>query len=181
MCEHPLTSLDIGCGNSSEHMRKGTIGLDLERGLCDIQGDASHLPFKNASFERVIASHVLEHLENFGLALDEIKRVLKVEGTLEIEVPNSSSFSVFKDYVFSRKARLGNTGGDRTHVCSFGEAEIQNIMRMKGLYILSISYKICSRYRKKYLESNIIKRLFYRVLFKIFPAFQNALIIVCRK
>lgn len=53
-------------------------GVDLER-------DA--LPLPDASFDVVIASHVLEHLENAPMALAEWLRVLRPGGHLLIGVP----------------------------------------------------------------------------------------------
>jgi len=44
-------------------------------------------PWPNAFFDRVIAIHVLEHLRNLPLALEEILRVLKPEGVLDVVLP----------------------------------------------------------------------------------------------
>ena len=50
-------------------------------------GDALHLPFPDDSFDRIIASEVLEHVTDDQVALDEIFRVLKPGGTLAATVP----------------------------------------------------------------------------------------------
>ena len=42
---------------------------------------------EDASFDRVIAIHVLEHLRNLPAALDEVRRVLKPGGIFEIVIP----------------------------------------------------------------------------------------------
>jgi SAM-dependent methyltransferase len=53
-----------------------------------VQGDAHHLPFPDASFDRVIASEVLEHLDDDGAALGELTRVLRPGGTIAVTVPS---------------------------------------------------------------------------------------------
>ena len=51
-------------------------------------GDALRLPFGDATFDRVIASEVLEHVTDDQQALDEVFRVLKPGGTLAATVPS---------------------------------------------------------------------------------------------
>lgn len=48
---------------------------------------ANILPYEDNTFDRVIATHILEHLTNPHEALKEWKRVLKVGGTLSILIP----------------------------------------------------------------------------------------------
>ena len=50
-------------------------------------GDALRLPFPDDTFDRVIASEVLEHVSDDQIALEEIFRVLKPGGTLAATVP----------------------------------------------------------------------------------------------
>jgi len=52
-----------------------------------IRGDATALPIKDASFERVVCSEVLEHLHDDGLGMKELVRVLKANGVLAVSVP----------------------------------------------------------------------------------------------
>jgi SAM-dependent methyltransferase len=51
-------------------------------------GDALRLPFPDATFDRIIASEVLEHVTDDQVALDEIFRVLKPGGTVAATVPS---------------------------------------------------------------------------------------------
>jgi SAM-dependent methyltransferase len=53
------------------------------------QTDATRLPFADNSFDKIICSEVLEHIENYSGVLLEIKRVLKPKGTLAISVPRA--------------------------------------------------------------------------------------------
>jgi ubiquinone/menaquinone biosynthesis C-methylase UbiE len=46
-----------------------------------IQVDAQAIPFRDASFDAVIANHMLYHVPDIPRALDEVRRVLKPSGT----------------------------------------------------------------------------------------------------
>jgi len=76
-----MITLDIGCGNNKTN---GTIGLDRVRTdgvdiLCDIE---QSLPLKSGTIDKIIASHVLEHMGDVIKTLEEIHRVLKMGGSL---------------------------------------------------------------------------------------------------
>lgn len=58
---------------------------DEEAGV--VQGNALRLPFADASFDRVIASEVLEHIEEDETAMTELARVLRPGGTMAVTVP----------------------------------------------------------------------------------------------
>jgi SAM-dependent methyltransferase len=63
----------------------GEVGTDAEAGM--VQGDARILPFADGSFDRVIASEVLEHIPEDRRAMAELARVLKPGGTMAVTVP----------------------------------------------------------------------------------------------
>jgi SAM-dependent methyltransferase len=52
-----------------------------------IRGDSYRLPFPDGCFDCVVASEILEHLQDDHLALDEIDRVLRGDGVLAVSVP----------------------------------------------------------------------------------------------
>jgi SAM-dependent methyltransferase len=73
---------------------RGTLGAMLEAGELDekasaaaVQGDALSLPFAGASFDRVIASEVLEHIVDDRSTMAELARVLRPGGVLAVTVP----------------------------------------------------------------------------------------------
>lgn len=98
-----MTVLDIGCGNggiSSHFVKKGNTvhGVDVEdkrRG----QGlgfefhlvNSEALPFEAGTFDLVLSHHVIEHVPDQALHLQEIKRVLKPKGICYLATPNRSS------------------------------------------------------------------------------------------
>jgi SAM-dependent methyltransferase len=52
-----------------------------------VQGDGTLLPFADGAFDRIIASEVLEHIDDDRAALDELARVLRPGGTIAVTVP----------------------------------------------------------------------------------------------
>jgi SAM-dependent methyltransferase len=51
------------------------------------RGDACALPFPDASFDLVLATDIIEHVDDDVLALGEIRRVLKPGGRVLVTVP----------------------------------------------------------------------------------------------
>jgi SAM-dependent methyltransferase len=107
--------LDLGCGfgrHAFEAARRGasvvaldagadevaqvraTFGAMIEVGELDsrhpataVQGDALALPFADGTFDRVIASEVLEHIPDDVAAMRELSRVLRPGGAMAVTVP----------------------------------------------------------------------------------------------
>ena len=52
-----------------------------------LRGDATRLPFADGTFDRVITSEVLEHIQGDVAAIAELHRVLKPGGTFAATVP----------------------------------------------------------------------------------------------
>jgi SAM-dependent methyltransferase len=63
------------------------LGQDFTEISC-LLGNAEHLPFRDASFQLVVASHVIEHLYDPVSGLAECRRVLAKHGLLSVGVPN---------------------------------------------------------------------------------------------
>jgi SAM-dependent methyltransferase len=61
--------------------------LDLDASAAVLRGDALNLPFGANSFDRVIASEVLEHISADTAAMAELARVLRPGGTMAVTVP----------------------------------------------------------------------------------------------
>jgi len=110
--------LDLGCGfgrHAYEAARRGakvvaldagadevrqvraTFGAMFDAGELDpsetrfgsVRGDALRLPFADDAFDRVIASEVLEHIEEDVAAMRELSRVLRPGGTMAVTVPRA--------------------------------------------------------------------------------------------
>jgi SAM-dependent methyltransferase len=90
--------LDVGCGNGTylaelrrRRHRGRLVGADLSLGMArvvaadggtPVVADAAHLPFPDAAFDAVLAMHMLYHVPQPDLAVRELRRVLRVGGTL---------------------------------------------------------------------------------------------------
>jgi SAM-dependent methyltransferase len=64
----------------------GEITADRFAGA--VRGDATRLPFGDATFDRVVTSEVLEHIQDDVAAIAELHRVLRPGGTLAATVPS---------------------------------------------------------------------------------------------
>jgi SAM-dependent methyltransferase len=67
---------------------EGDAGAEPGSMAVTTNGDALALPFADATFDRIIASEVLEHVSDDQQALREVFRVLKPGGTLAATVPS---------------------------------------------------------------------------------------------
>ena len=104
--------LDLGCGggrHAFEALRLGARVVALDADAAEVKdaaallealmeqgesgtgaatvGDALALPFPDASFDRVIAAEVLEHIPADRAAMAELTRVLRPGGTMAVTVP----------------------------------------------------------------------------------------------
>ena len=78
---------DVG-GLFAAMREAGEAGTEPGALAVTTNGDALRLPFPDDTFDRIIASEVLEHVTDDQVALDEIHRVLKPGGTLAATVPS---------------------------------------------------------------------------------------------
>lgn len=105
--------LDVGCGQKPyefifKENTKEYIGLDFDKAnkKADYIGTALKLPFKSNSFDTIISTQVLEHVEDPRLMINEINRVLKKGGNLILTAPmNYKLHEVPRD--FYRYTRFG--------------------------------------------------------------------------
>lgn len=108
--------LDLGCGfgrHAFAAARRGAQVVALDAGMDEVvgvrsvlgamveagelspdrvraggvQGNALALPFADGSFDRIVASEVLEHIPDDTTAIAELARVLRPGGTMAVTVP----------------------------------------------------------------------------------------------
>ncbi len=94
--------LDVGCGSGNllRLLKRGELhGIDISEEFCRVArqrvpraairtGDVEYLPYTDNYFDYVFMTAVLEHMEDFSIALKEVQRVLKKGGTFVMSVPN---------------------------------------------------------------------------------------------
>jgi SAM-dependent methyltransferase len=87
--------LDIGCGTKPyrRHLSaRHYIGIDLPTygpQAADVFGTALQLPFRDASYDAVLCTEVLEHVPNPGRLFREITRLLRPGGVLILTTPQT--------------------------------------------------------------------------------------------
>lgn len=98
-----MSVLDIGCGNggiATYFAAKGNRvdGVDVEDKRADDTRDfdfhlvdSERLPFETDTFDLVLSHHVIEHVPNQRLHLEEMRRLLRPNGLCYLATPNKSS------------------------------------------------------------------------------------------
>src|SRR3990172_9594777 len=120
--------LNAGCGTVRYD---NCINMDIVKNAyvdADIVGSVLSIPFPAERFKGVIFSHVLEHVSRneHKLALLEIRRVLKQDGTLYVEVPD---FELALQYYLSNKRGRK----DYWYQCIYGRNEYNSDQHKSGL------------------------------------------------
>ena len=114
--------LDIGCGTGYiSKQLESCVACDLDWQRLKIardytQGDVplmaadvTQLPFRDSSFDLVLATEVMEHVPDTNLMLEEIRRVSK--RCVLITVPNEPLFRIANMCRGKNLAQLGNGEG----------------------------------------------------------------------
>lgn len=116
-----------------------SYGIDLKqlssRNIDVVECRVEQMPFEAESFDAVVASHILEHVPNMGLALQEIRRILKKDGWLFLFLPE------YVDYVLAGHINTGWNLSQLMYVLLLNGFDIKN-----GHFINSKS--LCAYVRK---------------------------------
>ena len=100
-----------------------------------LKGNTMSLPFKDASFDKIICSEVLEHVPNDQQCIREMMRVLKDDGAIAISVPTyfteAICWKLSKDY-------HDRPGG---HIRIYKTSELVAHLRQNNLRIYVTRYK----------------------------------------
>ena len=142
------TILDAGCGEgfTMDKLLKSGVGKKIEGieyskdaisfgrklfpKLTFREGSVYELPYKNNSFDLVICTEVLEHLEEPAKALTEMLRVSKKY--LIISVPNEPFFMLSN---FLRGKNLLRFGNDEGHINHWNSLSLKMYLEKNGLKI----------------------------------------------
>lgn len=130
-----MKRLNLGCGTD---IKKGWINLDnsVLTGV-DVKHNILKFPypFKNNEFDYILASHILEHFypEEITKIMNELHRIIKKDGILEIRVPYYNSPNNFQvlDHKTQFEFESFNQFRGKGFNCSLGKKEWQ-IFEKKG-------------------------------------------------
>ena len=127
-----LTTLEIGAGigehlnyeDLSPNQKKNYFALEKRENIINVlkkehpdinavHGDAEKkLAFENNFFDRIIAIHVLEHLPNLPITIQESARVLKQTGLFQVVIPCEGSLAyslarkISAERIFKKKYKM---------------------------------------------------------------------------
>jgi len=183
-----MNRLNVGCGDD---IKKGWVNLDFHnKNGADVIFDLNNiflgkkLPFKDNFFGYVYCSHVLEDFSEPIKIMDELFRVCKIGGRVEIRVPfetrtwlnidHKRGFSLFSflDY-FDRKTGNKVSYGDKIIPMKIEAMEYYNYDKKCNLFLYFMKNFGVWFYNTlgfKIVEQTFIKFLFpiinIRVIFK---------------
>ncbi len=92
-----MKTLDLGCGPAKT---PGAFGVDRQRfdGVDLVHDlDVHPWPVETNGFDRVIASHVIEHVADAVAFMNEVHRVARPDATVEIVTPHFSNRCAYAD------------------------------------------------------------------------------------
>ncbi len=107
----------------------GEISIDRYVGV--LRGDATRLPFADGTFDRVITSEVLEHIQADVAAISEFVRILKPGGTFAATVP--TWFPEKVNWMLSDEYHAPKSVGG--HVRIYSATELKAKLRAAGLRV----------------------------------------------
>jgi SAM-dependent methyltransferase len=180
----PATGVELGCafGNmllmldARLELDSGVrlVGIDLDEDAlsfgnafaADVSGYANceflrhdvteGLPFDDSSVDLAIAADVLEHLDDVGAVLAELRRVLRVEGHLVVSTPLADSLfkrtasalnvltggRLYRSYYQGKRAELGHDGqpimeptAGHAHISEMRYADLMALVRSTGFNV----------------------------------------------
>jgi len=133
---------------------KSLTGIDIESSQDKdiVVGNMESYSF-NKKFDVVVAGDVLEHVDNQGLFLDNIRRHLKSDGVLILTTPNAKWPTVFMPT-------------NITHTLWHDRATIKNILLKHGFEVASFRY---------YYGNKRYYNIFARLL-----VLRQAMLVICK-
>lgn len=114
---------------------------DLESPLAKVKMDVHQIPFANDTFDAAMCNHVMEHVEDDLLAMQEIFRVLKPGGWAIMQVPFFSPVPdvTFEDKTITDPKEREKWYGQNDHVRLYGK-DYPNRLRKAGFAVKEDDY-----------------------------------------
>lgn len=118
------------------HLRldEALSAADAPAGYTCTQAIGESLPFREGSFDCVLMSEVIEHLEAPRRSVGEAVRVLRPGGRLLITTPNYRSFWPVMEWLVDRLNMAPKMGGEQ-HISRFHSSSLKSMLLGLGLEI----------------------------------------------
>jgi SAM-dependent methyltransferase len=140
--------LDLGCGSGALLERLllmgyvNLVGVDISPPALDgrihyqqADLDDFQLDRPDASFDLVLAVEVIEHIENQGLFLRELARLLKPGGLALFTTPNLHSAQAKILFALTDRLKQFDTKGDPTHITPIVLFPFTRLLGRHGLVV----------------------------------------------
>lgn len=116
------------------------VTTDLNSPLADVKADICNLPFKENEFDIILCNHVLEHIPNDTKAMQELYRVLKVDGMGVFQIPQDlNRKNTFEDDSITDKKERAKIFGQYDHVRVYGCDYFDKLRRI-GFKVEEVDY-----------------------------------------
>lgn len=182
--------LDVGCYNGrigillkaggnkvfGGDLSEAAVRMAQEKGIVCLKADAAEsLPFKDKTFDVVLAAELIEHVFNLDNFILEIKRVLKTDGSLVLSTPNMASLGRRLILLFGRNPmiEIGTGPESAGHIRYFVKESLFRLLAKHGFKI--------SMFESDVVNFDNSGRNFSRFLAKVFPGLGKSLIVKAEK
>jgi SAM-dependent methyltransferase len=129
---------------------------DLLMDGCDFKIDMMHMPFEDESYDFVICSHVLEHVEDDSQAIRELYRITRKGGDGIIMAPIIMGLDkTIEDSTVRDEANRWRLFGQNDHVRAYAHDDYVNKIRSSGYLVQEYGEKY---FGKKVFQSLGLKR-----------------------
>ena len=115
-------------------LEEANSGTEAPNGFACIQAIGESLPLANGSFDCILMSEVIEHLEVPQISIREAVRVLRPRGRLLITTPNYRSFWPLMEWIVDRLNMAPKMAGEQ-HISRFYPSSLNRMLVESGLNI----------------------------------------------
>jgi SAM-dependent methyltransferase len=117
------------------------VTAEYEAGKADLQLDLTKLALPDASWDVLIAYHILEHIIDDGAAMREMFRVLRPGGMVILQVPlDPARTEIFEDPTVTTSAERARLFGQWDHVRWYSAAGLKQRLELAGFVVEPVDY-----------------------------------------
>jgi 2-polyprenyl-3-methyl-5-hydroxy-6-metoxy-1,4-benzoquinol methylase len=113
-------------------LEEAKSSAEAPSGFACTQAIGEFLPLKDESFDCVLMSEVIEHLEAPQISIREAARVLRPDGRLLITTPNYRSFWPLMEWTVDRLNMAPKMAGEQ-HISRFHPSSLKSLLIESGL------------------------------------------------